>query len=230
VLDPGRRKTKTGYFRAIIADDQGHGGARPLVVMVHYPPGRGAVHALQFLKGYRGSLVQCGVCEAYDKLTGVDCPERPWTLGHCWSHAHRRFVKQLEKDGSPIAEAALRQIAKLYVIEKSLRGLPAEHRLAVRKERSAPLIAAFKPWLEAQLSRIPRSSKLAEDIRYTRALARPDPVPGGWPARAQHQPGRKTDRKNRPDVQERSLRRTRDRRQDLGHARQSHRQLQDVRR
>ncbi len=25
---------------------------------------------------------------------------------------------------------------------------------------------AFRPWLEAQLSRIPRSSKLAEDIRY----------------------------------------------------------------
>ena len=34
---------------------------------------------------------------------------------------------------------------------------------------SAPIIAAFKPWLEAQLSRIPRSSKLAEDIRYTLA-------------------------------------------------------------
>ncbi|MBO6884556.1 IS66 family transposase [Chachezhania antarctica] len=27
----------------------------------------------------------------------------------------------------------------------------------------------FRPWLEAQLSRIPRSSKLADDIRYTLA-------------------------------------------------------------
>ena len=32
-----------------------------------------------------------------------------------------------------------------------------------------PPSEAFRPWLEAQLSRIPKSSKLAEDIRYTLA-------------------------------------------------------------
>ena len=32
-----------------------------------------------------------------------------------------------------------------------------------------PIIAALKPWLEAQLSRIPQKSQLAEDIRYTLA-------------------------------------------------------------
>jgi len=50
-----------------------------------------------------------------------------------------------------------------------VRGLGPEARLAARRELSAPIIAAFRPWLEAQLSRIPRSSKLAEDIRYTLA-------------------------------------------------------------
>ena len=50
-----------------------------------------------------------------------------------------------------------------------MRGLPADARLAARRELSARIIAAFRPWLEAQLSRIPRSSKLAEDIRYTLA-------------------------------------------------------------
>ncbi|AMY72159.1 insertion sequence transposase protein (plasmid) [Frigidibacter mobilis] len=34
---------------------------------------------------------------------------------------------------------------------------------------AAPIIAALKPWLEAQLSRIPQKSQLAEDIRYTLA-------------------------------------------------------------
>ena len=33
VLDPGRRKTKTGYFWAIVADDRGHGSADPPMVM-----------------------------------------------------------------------------------------------------------------------------------------------------------------------------------------------------
>ena len=32
VLDPGRRKTKTGYFWAIVSDDRGHGGADAPIV------------------------------------------------------------------------------------------------------------------------------------------------------------------------------------------------------
>ena len=78
-------------------------------------------------------------------------------------------MKRLEKDGSPIAEEALRQIAELYAIEKTVRGSAPAARLAARCELSAPIIEAFRPWLEAQLSRIPKSSKLAEDIRYTLA-------------------------------------------------------------
>ena len=54
-----------------------------------------------------------------------------------------------------------------YQIEKSVRGKDAAVRLAARREHSAPIIAALKPWLEAQLARIPQKSQLAEDIRYT---------------------------------------------------------------
>ena len=97
VLDPGRRKTKTSYFWAIVSDDRGHGGADPPIVMFHYAPGRGAVHALRFLEGYRGHFVQCDGYDAYDKLTRVERPEGPWTLVHCWTHARRRFVKRLGK-------------------------------------------------------------------------------------------------------------------------------------
>ena len=41
--------------------------------------------------------------------------------------------------------------------------------LAARREQSAPIIAALKPWLETQSSRIPQKFQLAEDIRYTLA-------------------------------------------------------------
>jgi Transposase IS66 family len=67
---------------------------------------------------------------------------------------------------SPIAEAAVRQIAALYGVEATVGGSSPEVRLAARREHSAPIIAALKPWLEKQLSRISSGSPLAEDIRY----------------------------------------------------------------
>ncbi len=42
--------------------------------------------------------------------------------------------------------------------------------LAARKDLAVPIVAAFRPWLAAQVSRTPRSSKLAEDIRCTLGL------------------------------------------------------------
>lgn len=61
----------------------------------------------------------------------------------------------------------MRQIALLYRIDKTVRGHAPADRLAARREQAAPIIAALKPWLGTQLSRIPQKSLLAEDIRYT---------------------------------------------------------------
>lgn len=47
-----------------------------------------------------------------------------------------------------------------------MRGAPPDVRLAARREHSAPIIAALKPWLEKQLSMISSGSRLATDIRY----------------------------------------------------------------
>jgi len=44
VLDPGRGKTKTGYFWAIARDDRPWGGTGPPAVVYSYAPGRGGEH------------------------------------------------------------------------------------------------------------------------------------------------------------------------------------------
>lgn len=67
---------------------------------------------------------------------------------------------------APIAEAAVHQIAALYAVERTVRGSSPEVRLAARREHSAPIIAAQKPWLEKQLSMISSGSTVAQDIRY----------------------------------------------------------------
>lgn len=170
VLEPGLKRTKSGYFWAVVSDDRGHGGAGPPIVLFHYAPGRGKAHPLNFLAGYRGRFLQCDAYQSYNAMTEIARDNGPWPLVYCWTHVRRRFVKRLQSDGSPIAEEALRQIARLYAIEASVRGQAPAIRLAARKELSAPIVTAFRPWLEAQLSRIPRSSKLAEDTRYTLGL------------------------------------------------------------
>ena len=64
VLDPGRKRTKSGYFWAVVSDDRGHGGAGPPIVLFHYAPGRGKEHPLNFLAGYQGRFLQCDSPEA----------------------------------------------------------------------------------------------------------------------------------------------------------------------
>ena len=166
VLDPGRKRTRTGYFWAIASDDRGHGGADPPVVVFRYAPGRSGSHAEAFLRGFSGQLLQCDGYDGYDRLTKIQRDQGPWTLVHCWSHLRRRFVKLMRTTRSPVAETALRHIGALYAVETTVRGKAPEVRLAARRAHSAPIVAALKPWLEAQLSLISSGSKLAEHIRY----------------------------------------------------------------
>jgi transposase len=88
VLDPGRGQTKKGYFWAIARDDRPWGGADPPAVAYTYAPGRGAVHALKLLDGYRG-VVQCDGYAAYKAITAK--PQgQGITLAFCWAHLRRQ--------------------------------------------------------------------------------------------------------------------------------------------
>src|ERR1700761_9282678 len=58
VLDPGRGRTKTGYFWALSRDDRPWAGPDPPGVVYAYAPGRGAIHGLRLLAGYRG-IIHC---------------------------------------------------------------------------------------------------------------------------------------------------------------------------
>ena len=66
-----------------------------------------------------------------------------------------------------MALEALQRIAALYQIEATVRGQPAEVRLATRAAKSTPLCNDLKTWLERTLARISGKSDLAVAIRYT---------------------------------------------------------------
>src|SRR5271166_3169995 len=130
VLDPGRGRTKQGYFWAIARDDRPWGGSEPPAVVYSYAPGRGHTHATTLLGGYRG-ILQCDGYAAYKQLVGRKSNEQSMTLVFCWSHVRRGFY-DLAKTKAPIATEALQRIAALYEIEARVRGKSPADRLAVR--------------------------------------------------------------------------------------------------
>src|ERR1700704_4843845 len=67
---------------------------------------------------------------------------------------------------SPVAVEALERIARLYAIEKEIRGRPPDERREVRNTRSRPLLESLKQWLEETLGKLSRKSDTAMAVRY----------------------------------------------------------------
>jgi transposase len=160
VLDPGRGKTKTGYFWSMARDDRPFGGKDPPSVVYTYAPGRGGVHLQNLLAGYRG-IVQCDGYAPYKKL-----PADRITTAFCWAHLRRPFFKLAKEGNAPIATEALLRIAGLYRIEDRIRGKAPDERRAIRQAESVPLVVAFKSFLDRQLDRVSRKSPSADALRY----------------------------------------------------------------
>ena len=164
VLDPGRGRVKEGYFWAIARDDRAWGGTDPPAIAFTYAPGRGAVHALKLLDGYRG-VVQCDGYAAY-KTIAAKARDEAIKLAFCWAHLRRGFFDPAKSGDAPIASEALERIAALYRIENTIRGASAEVRRKVRQDKSKPLVVALKTWFEQQLARVSAKASIAEEIRY----------------------------------------------------------------
>jgi transposase len=165
VLDPGRGRTKTGYFWAIARDDRPWGGIDPPAVVYTYAPGRGAEQGLKPLAGYSG-IVQCDGYAAYKQLADPARAGGAVTLAFCWAHVRRQFYDISKSGNAVVADEALRRIAALYAIEAEIRGQNPEARRAVRQAESKPLVETLRTWLEAHLARLSAKSVLAGAIRY----------------------------------------------------------------
>ena len=85
VLDPGRGRTKTGYFWVLARDDRPWRGGAPPAVVYSYAPGRGGEHAIALLRGHTGVL-QTDAYAAYGKLADPKRVGGPVRLAYCWAH------------------------------------------------------------------------------------------------------------------------------------------------
>ena len=227
VLDPGRGRTKTGQLWAYARDDRPWGGADPPAVAYVYAPDRKASQPIAHLAGFNGVLQVDGYA-GYRALAEQGRRDASPSAGRiCAGASTNASSPKLRRSPARRCSASPRSIGSRPT---SAAAAPDERR-AVRQERSRPLIVDLEPWLREKLALVSQKSKLAEAIRY--GLSRwdgLDALPRRRSDRNRLQCRRAFDPPDRPQSQERPLRRLGRRRGKLGCHRFADRNLQAVRR
>jgi transposase len=113
-----------------------------------------------FLRDYEQVLLADG----YGGYDGVVAGNAITRAG-CWSHSRRKFV-DAEKVAPEIAREAVELIGDLFRVERQAKDFSVEQRLALRRDKSVPVIAKLREkllgWKEQLLPKHP----MAEAINY----------------------------------------------------------------
>jgi transposase len=123
---------------------------------------RSGEHARRMLQDFAGVLVT----DDYSGYKALYAGGKVTEAG-CWAHARRKFFEAAKLNKSEIAQEAVQRIAQLYEIEREGQTLSAADRLQMRRERSAPLLAAFKVWLLEQRAQLVNADVTAKAMDYT---------------------------------------------------------------
>jgi transposase len=114
----------------------------------------------RFLEGFRGWL-QADAYAGYGLLYATG---RVIEVG-CWAHARRKFFEA--KDSSAVnAHLALSRIRALYQVEEQAKGREPAEVLRMRRERSLPILAEFRTWLDGLPQRVLPKSPIGQAAGY----------------------------------------------------------------
>ena len=149
-------KTHRGYLWVYRSVEQ-------RLVLFDYREGRGKVGPQELLKNYTGFIQSDGypVYDAFEKRPGI-------TLTGCMAHARRYFEKALGND-KVRADYFITQAQQLYAVEKQIRDeqLKGGNILALRKEKSLPVLNAMEAWLRDHIIQTTPTSPIGKAIAYS---------------------------------------------------------------
>jgi transposase len=169
-------QTIKGHVWTYVRDDRPFGGRAPPAALYYASRDRRREHPARHLGGFSG-ILQADAYGGYNELYDPARREGPITPALCWAHARRQFFELADiatnaRRGrqaaaiSPIALEAVKRIDTLFDIERGINGQSAEERLRVRREQSAPLLAALESWLREQRARLSNAAAVAGPIDY----------------------------------------------------------------
>lgn len=158
---PGNKKTKTARIWAYVRDERPFAGPAPPAAYYQFTVDRKGKHPQEHLKGYKGWIHADG----YAGFNGLFAENKASEMA-CVAHIRRKFVDIHASQGSSVAGESIQRIAKLYEIEKEVRGKPPPERVKLRQAQSKPIFNDLVDWLQAQLPKISGKSTLAKAIGY----------------------------------------------------------------
>ncbi len=160
-----RGKTITGRVWTYVRDDRPFGGRAPPAAMFRYSRDRTAEHPNRHLAGYAG-ILQADAYAGYNALYEPDRKPGPITEAGCWAHGRRKLFELAELSRAPLAIEAVRRIDAIFDAERPINGLPADERLAVRRQHIAPLVAELEAWMRESRAKLSRHNPAAKAMDY----------------------------------------------------------------
>jgi transposase len=113
---------------------------------------------------FLGDYDQVLLADGYAGYNGVVTGNALRRAG-CWLHLKRKFV-EAERTAPEIALAVVEEVRALYIVEHAAEALKPAERLALRQERSAPIVASLQNRLQRwKLELIPKHP-MADAVNY----------------------------------------------------------------
>src|ERR1700751_3676025 len=157
--------TVIGRIWTYVRDDRPFGGTDPPAALFYYSRNRAGEHPQSHLAGYVG-LMQADAFDGYNQLYKAQRKPGPILEAACWSHGRRKFFDLAKSGEAPIASEAVRRIDILFEIERTINGKTPEQRLAVRRDKSRPIVADLKIWMRQQRTLLSSGNDTAKAINY----------------------------------------------------------------
>jgi transposase len=126
-----------------------------------YTPDRTRAGPQGFLESYKGYLQ----ADAYGGYDGVYHKGDVIEVA-CWAHARRKFFDARDTDGARSA-AMLEMVRQLYAVEDEAKLLNDDARRELRQQKSVPILARIRVWLDEQIKVVLPRSAMALAINYT---------------------------------------------------------------
>jgi len=155
----------TGRVWTYVRDDQPFGGPEPPAAIFYYSRDRRGEHPNKHLAGYAG-ILQADAYAGFNDLYHPGRKPEPLIEAGCWAHGRRKLFDLAKLARAPLAAEAVRRIDAIFDVERSINGLPAEQRLALRQKHVAPLVADLETWMRAARGKMSRHAEVAKAMDY----------------------------------------------------------------